>query len=101
MLRKAENAVQMIRDDQTHSIPDGSADRARLALIMGLPDWPAAIERIDSARRNVAREFEALVFGGREAPQSGEDSMNWLASDGGLEVVELGDEHLRHVNSQG
>jgi len=89
VLRKAENAVQMIRDDQTHSLPEGSADRARVALNMGAPDWPAAVELIDRARRNVAREFEALVFGGREAPQSGKDSMDWLASDGADIAAEL------------
>ncbi len=63
VLRKAENAVQMIRDQQVHSIPGDPADRARLALNMEMPDWPAAMARIDAARRNVARLFETLVFG--------------------------------------
>ena len=35
VLRKAENALQMIRDQQTHTLPEDSLDRARLALIMG------------------------------------------------------------------
>ena len=34
--------MQMIRDEQTHALAGEPRDRARLALIMGLPDWPAA-----------------------------------------------------------
>jgi glutamine synthetase adenylyltransferase/Zn-dependent oligopeptidase len=82
ILRQAENAVQMIRDEQTHSIPEEPLDRARMSLNMGLLDWPTAMARIDSARRNVARRFEDLVFGGPPSQRSGlDDSMDWLASD--------------------
>ncbi len=35
VLRKAENALQMIRDEQTHSLPGEAIDRARLSLNMG------------------------------------------------------------------
>ena len=48
LLRKAENAVQMIRDEQQHSIPSEPLDRARLCVNLGEPDWPAAIARIDA-----------------------------------------------------
>jgi len=81
-LRKAENAVQMIRDEQSHSIPDDPCDRARLSLNMGLADWPAAAARIEAARRCVALQFEALVFGAPETQRrNGEGSLDWLASD--------------------
>ena len=82
VLRKAENALQMIRDEQVHTIPQDSGDRARLALNMGLPDWPAAIARIEAARQHVACRFEALVFGGRETDGGNADcAIDWLASD--------------------
>jgi glutamine synthetase adenylyltransferase/Zn-dependent oligopeptidase len=82
VLRKAENAVQMIRDEQTHSIPDELRDRARLSVNMGLPDWPATIARIEAARQHVARQFEALVFGGPQSPRTtSEGALDWLASD--------------------
>ncbi|HWJ34032.1 MAG TPA: bifunctional [glutamate--ammonia ligase]-adenylyl-L-tyrosine phosphorylase/[glutamate--ammonia-ligase] adenylyltransferase [Steroidobacteraceae bacterium] len=82
VLRKAENAVQMIRDEQTHLVPDEPADRARLALNMGLPDWPAATAHIEAARKNVARQFEALVFGDPQTQRkNGEGSVDWLALD--------------------
>ena len=82
VLRKAENAVQMIRDEQTHSIPAASIDRARMCVNMGMADWPTTIERIETARGDVARQFEALVFGGPQPPRgSGEGSLDWLATD--------------------
>ena len=82
VLRKAENSVQMMRDEQTHSVPDGDVDRARLTLNLGLPDWATAAAHIDAARSNVARQFDALVFGGSEAERKeGEGSLDWLGSD--------------------
>ena len=82
-LRKAENAVQMIRDEQIHSIPDDPCDRARLSLNMGLEDWAATAARIEAARRCVALQFEALVFGAPEKQRrNGEGTLDWLASDG-------------------
>ena len=82
VLRKAENAVQMIRDEQTHTLPDTESDRARLSLSMALTDWPATAAHIDAARSSVARQFEALVFGGSEAQRKDvEGALDWLSSD--------------------
>ena len=82
VLRKAENAVQMIRDEQTHSLPVESRDRARLGVNMGLPDWPATFARIEAARQDVARQFEALVVGGPQSQRTmSEGALDWLASD--------------------
>jgi glutamate-ammonia-ligase adenylyltransferase len=82
VLRKAENALQLIRDEQTHSLPDAPIDRARLSVNMGLPDWPAVIARIDSARDRVARQFDALLSGATDTQQpADETAADWLASD--------------------
>ncbi|MGB6355641.1 MAG: bifunctional [glutamate--ammonia ligase]-adenylyl-L-tyrosine phosphorylase/[glutamate--ammonia-ligase] adenylyltransferase, partial [Steroidobacteraceae bacterium] len=88
LLRQAENAVQLIRDEQTHSLPDAPIDRARLSLIMGVPDWPAAAARIGAARDQVARQFEALLAGapegqrGTDPQRRGDDrGASWLASE--------------------
>lgn len=74
VLRKAENALQMIRDEQTHSLPQDSQDRARLSLNMGLKDWSATAARIELSRRNTARQFDALLFG---ATDSSGDAVGW------------------------
>jgi glutamine synthetase adenylyltransferase/Zn-dependent oligopeptidase len=81
VLRKAENSLQMIRDEQTHLIPEDPVDRARVALNLGLPDWPAASARIEAARRRVSAQFEALVFGAPDGQRKEGDGVGWLASD--------------------
>ena len=95
VLRKAENAVQLIRDEQTHSLPTAPIDRARMSLIMGQTGWSVVSAQIDAARDEVARQFDVLLSGGPEGQrgsdaqqrgpegqQRGEDaSANWLASD--------------------
>jgi glutamate-ammonia-ligase adenylyltransferase len=82
VLRKAENALQLIRDEQTHSLPDAPIDRARLSVNMGLPDWSMSFARIDSARDKVARQFSALLSGAPGTQQADEESgADWLASD--------------------
>jgi [glutamine synthetase] adenylyltransferase / [glutamine synthetase]-adenylyl-L-tyrosine phosphorylase len=88
VLRKAENAVQMIRDEQIHTLPAAEIDQARVCVIMGASDWTSLYAGIESMRERVARQFEALLAG---APGTGgapvaqgrdEDAgADWLASD--------------------
>ncbi|HWG69200.1 MAG TPA: bifunctional [glutamate--ammonia ligase]-adenylyl-L-tyrosine phosphorylase/[glutamate--ammonia-ligase] adenylyltransferase [Steroidobacteraceae bacterium] len=82
VLRKAENAMQMVRDEQTHSLPAEPPDRARLSVILGVPGWDEVAVRVTSARGNVARQFDALLFGapdGQNRPE--ETGAVWLASE--------------------
>jgi glutamate-ammonia-ligase adenylyltransferase len=82
VLRKAENAVQMIRDEQRHSLPPESIDRARLCVNLGVSDWPAAMDRIEAARAAVTRHFESLLLGGPEGQRkTGEEALGWLDSE--------------------
>jgi glutamate-ammonia-ligase adenylyltransferase len=82
VLRKAENALQMMRDQQTHVLPTDEADRARLALSMGLSGWPEAAARIESARDKVALQFEDLLFGAPRSKRRQDDTgVAWLDSD--------------------
>jgi [glutamine synthetase] adenylyltransferase / [glutamine synthetase]-adenylyl-L-tyrosine phosphorylase len=81
-LRKVENALQILRDQQVHTLPDNELDRARLCLIMGYRGWPAAIERIDFTRARVARHFEALLFGAPDEQRRFDDlGISWLDSE--------------------
>lgn len=81
VLRKAENAVQMIRDEQTHSLPEDPVDRARLSVNVGDADWATTVARIEAARGHVARQFAALVFGGPDTQRrDGEGALHWFAS---------------------
>ncbi len=90
VLRKAENALQMIRDEQAHSLPDDALDRARLSLNMGLPDWAAASARIASARERVANQFDALLFGAADSGRRHDEiGVVWLDSEDATIAEEL------------
>jgi len=93
-LRRAENLLQMIRDEQTHALPAGAVDRLRLAAGLRAKlsepyDWPAAEAAIEAARQAAAKAFEALVFGGPQIPLARADAgLDWLAQP----VAQLGAE---------
>jgi glutamate-ammonia-ligase adenylyltransferase len=90
VLRKAENGVQMLRDQQTHRLPDDDADRARLALMHGGAEAPAVLAKIAAARDCVAREFAALVFGTPGASEGDIDAnFDVFAADSGMIASEL------------
>ncbi|HET8941675.1 MAG TPA: bifunctional [glutamate--ammonia ligase]-adenylyl-L-tyrosine phosphorylase/[glutamate--ammonia-ligase] adenylyltransferase [Rudaea sp.] len=60
-LRRIENRVQMLRDEQTHDLPDDPLDRARIAGALGLADWDALHGEIWRVREDVIEEFHALL----------------------------------------
>ena len=83
VLRKAENAVQLIRDEQTHSLPD-DADRSRPPeREHGIAGLAAAIARIDAARDRVAQAIRRVVVrrARTRSSRNDETGADWLASD--------------------
>ncbi|MDC9592150.1 bifunctional [glutamate--ammonia ligase]-adenylyl-L-tyrosine phosphorylase/[glutamate--ammonia-ligase] adenylyltransferase [Xenorhabdus sp. IM139775] len=59
-LRRLENLLQSIRDQQTQTLPDNELDRARLAWGMNFAGWDelmAATERSMSAVRSIFRQL--------------------------------------------
>jgi glutamate-ammonia-ligase adenylyltransferase len=73
-LRRVENRLQMLRDAQTHALPDAPDDRARIAAGLGFDGWGGLREALDACRAQVAAEFGALL-----APQRGEAVPDALA----------------------
>ncbi|MEQ9562642.1 MAG: bifunctional [glutamate--ammonia ligase]-adenylyl-L-tyrosine phosphorylase/[glutamate--ammonia-ligase] adenylyltransferase, partial [Woeseiaceae bacterium] len=61
-MRRLENFIQGIRDSQTHDLPQSAADRARLALAMGFPDWADLDSALQEHRAEVSRQFSDVVF---------------------------------------
>ncbi|HEX3398640.1 MAG TPA: bifunctional [glutamate--ammonia ligase]-adenylyl-L-tyrosine phosphorylase/[glutamate--ammonia-ligase] adenylyltransferase [Steroidobacteraceae bacterium] len=101
VLRKAENALQMMRDEQTHALPVDALDRARLSLIMGFKDWGATYAHLEATLQKVAEQFDALLFGAPDAQRRSDDlGVAWLDSDdakieeelanGGFPAAEIG-----------
>ncbi len=61
-LRRLENFIQAIRDQQSHDLPSDPVDRARLSHAMNLPDWQSLITDLELHRSNVSTHFENVVF---------------------------------------
>ncbi len=72
-LRRLENAIQALRDAQTHDLPADATDRARLCLLLGERDWDALAARIGECRDVVSTQFDAVAFRGRD--RSGEEPL--------------------------
>jgi glutamate-ammonia-ligase adenylyltransferase len=66
-LRRVENAIQAIGDQQTHIVPANAADRARVALALGFSGWAALSGELESQRMTVSRHFREVVFRGGDA----------------------------------
>ena len=67
-LRKLENAMQALRDQQTHDLPEAPEDQARLALAMEHTSWPSLLDTLHQHRQLVIEQFEDVVFRSDIAP---------------------------------
>ena len=67
-LRRVENILQEIGDQQTQTLPTEQRDRLRLITAMGLADWQAFMARLDEEMTAVHQEFVAVVGEEKEAP---------------------------------
>ncbi|MCL7714915.1 bifunctional [glutamate--ammonia ligase]-adenylyl-L-tyrosine phosphorylase/[glutamate--ammonia-ligase] adenylyltransferase [Stenotrophomonas mori] len=90
-LRRLENRLQMLRDAQTHRLPDDAHDRARLASGLGHADWPALVQALDAQRRRVGAEFDALLAPRRGQAAPDALSSYWRVLPGGGEAAVLAD----------
>jgi glutamate-ammonia-ligase adenylyltransferase len=77
-LRRLENAIQALHDQQTHSLPQGE-DLARLSRVMGFNDPAELLGELESTRNSVFTQIESsfpertTVSGQEKAVES------WLA----------------------
>jgi glutamate-ammonia-ligase adenylyltransferase len=60
-LRTLENRLQALNDRQTHMLPAGAVDRARLAYAMREPDWDSLLSALDLHRTAVEAQFDRVV----------------------------------------
>ncbi|MFT5659139.1 MAG: glutamate-ammonia-ligase adenylyltransferase [Gammaproteobacteria bacterium] len=66
-LRRLENRIQMIGDEQLHSCPHQPLVQARIAHSLNLPDWPAVQVQLDAHRARVSYHFNELFKADVEA----------------------------------
>lgn len=91
-LRHLENRVQMLRDTQTHDVPEDPQARERIARGMGHDGWEALTRELAAHREAVSEEFDAVLVphGGRHAPAPEPDAALWKAAeDGNLSAEDL------------
>lgn len=70
-LRRLENLLQAIADQQTQTLPQDVLDQARLAWGMEQPDWLSLMTVLEGHMRRVRTVFDYLI--GDDTPDVGED----------------------------
>lgn len=75
VLRRVENAIQALHDQQTHRLPGGE-DLDRVVQIMGQPDREHLAELIDATRKTVTACLEASF----PRPPVSQDQPSWDAT---------------------
>ena len=88
-LRRIENRLQEQADEQTHSLPLTPAAQTVLAHTMGLPDWPALLELLETHRERVSRHFHAVVFGAAPATAADDVAVDLESPDSPAEAGAL------------
>lgn len=68
VLRRVENILQEIGDQQTQTLPTEPRDRQRLIAAMGFADWDSFMAHLDQEMAIVHQEFVAVVGEEKEAP---------------------------------
>jgi glutamate-ammonia-ligase adenylyltransferase len=96
-LRRAENRLQMMHDQQTQTLPQDEGDRARLAYAMRYPTWATFLEALNSHRHRIHQHFGAVLQTQRdEVPDTDPLSRLWhqsLSHDEALEALNLAGFH--------
>ncbi|MES5097511.1 bifunctional [glutamine synthetase] adenylyltransferase/[glutamine synthetase]-adenylyl-L-tyrosine phosphorylase [Agrobacterium sp. BA1120] len=69
-LREVEHRIQMVRDEQTHILPDTETELKRIAFMLGFADTKAFSEKLEDVLRLVERKYSALFE--QETKLSGE-----------------------------
>jgi len=60
-LRKLENRLQMLRDMQTHVLPDDEVSQQRICLAMQMQSWDELLSQLSQHQDNVDRVFQQLI----------------------------------------
>ena len=81
-MRRLENFIQALRDEQTHDLPGNDTDRERLCLAMNYDSWETLLHDLDAHRDAISAQFEAIAFRGQsdKSPTSPTFSRLWESS---------------------
>jgi glutamate-ammonia-ligase adenylyltransferase len=75
-LRRTENRLQAVADEQVHTLPEDEYGRVRLALAMGFQDWDAFAQALSVHRNRVQAHFDRVFA---DPQQGAQDDVRELA----------------------
>lgn len=76
-LRRLENLLQSINDEQTQTLPQDELNRARLAWGMHFADWETLTETLDGHMAQVRQIFNELIGDDEETSADEQLSEHW------------------------
>jgi len=79
-LRRVENIIQALNDQQTQTLPENELDQARLLWVLNQEEcqtWPAFLEYLYLQMNGVHQEFCALI--GEDSPNHQAKDQHWTA----------------------
>ncbi|CAK9883893.1 MAG: Bifunctional glutamine synthetase adenylyltransferase/adenylyl-removing enzyme [Candidatus Erwinia impunctatus] len=77
-LRRVENLLQSINDEQTQTLPDDERNRHRLAWAMGFADWATFCLQLDARMASVRAIFDDLIGEENHDADDDEQGEDWL-----------------------
>jgi len=88
-LRRLENRLQMLRDAQTHALPEDALDRERIARGLGHADWDGLYAELQRHRERVSVEFGELLAPRRRDVAPDATALYWraLPEDGDAAIL--------------
>ncbi|WGL94975.1 bifunctional [glutamate--ammonia ligase]-adenylyl-L-tyrosine phosphorylase/[glutamate--ammonia-ligase] adenylyltransferase [Arsenophonus nasoniae] len=106
-LRRTENILQSINDQQTQMLPEQALQQARLAWAMGFDGWPAFYQQLIARMQSVHAIFVQII--GRNDEKSDDTLLTFfvyfwqqISSESELKtlLVELNDEKKQNIIKQ-
>jgi glutamate-ammonia-ligase adenylyltransferase len=75
-LRRLENVIQALNDEQTQTLPDNELDQERILQVMNLKSWSEFLTILSQHMSGVHQEFISLI--GEESPNHQGGNEHWL-----------------------
>ena len=77
-LRRLENRLQMLADQQTHTVPADPLTRERIAVSLGFRNWETCAAELDLHRARVTRAFQEVIFSRTDAASAEAPGVNGI-----------------------
>lgn len=105
LFRNIENAVQMLRNEQTHIIPNNEDDKTAILALIGQSDWATLSEKIFESRKSVnamfTRLFETQTPAQTETVTSDLENLSPVGKEIAQSWLNGFDEHGVHLSLKG